>query len=298
MDFASSAEITEIKMPSSGNILSLDLECWDAIIYRELSGQVRLPCKDCRDDAERLLETVAEAGAKATCFVVGDLARQFPGLIKKIDALGHEIASHSYLHKRVYDCSAEEFDADLGHSVSVLSDLTGKPVLGYRAPAFSVRSSTPWFFDILLKHGIKYDSSIMPLHGKGSLFANFPRGPARITWSGGRILEAPLSTVEFLSRRLPVAGGGYFRLLPTVLIKQAIRMVNRDGLPFVSYMHPYEFRRANLDFSQYDAIAGKIACRLKGLRFNLFRRTIPRKLSALLREFNFTSMREAFNDEL
>jgi polysaccharide deacetylase family protein (PEP-CTERM system associated) len=297
VNFASSAEITEIKIPDPGNILSLDLECWDAIIYRELSGQTRPPCEKCRDDAEMLLEMVSEAGMRATCFVVGDLAQKFPGLIKKIDALGHEIASHGYLHKRVYNSSAEEFEADLEKSLSVLSDLTGKAVLGYRAPAFSVRASTPWFFDILLKHGIKYDSSIMPLYVKERLFPDFPRGPAWVAWNRGRILEAPLSTLEFLSRRLPVAGGGYFRLLPMTLIRKAVRMVNKAGLPFVAYLHPYEFRRPRLDFSQYNAIAGKIACKLKSLRFNLLRRTIPGKFAALLREFKFTSMREAFKDE-
>ncbi len=298
MSFSSSTEIAEIEIRNPGNILSLDLECWDSIIFSELSGRTRAPCKKCRNDAERLLEMVSEANTRATCFVVGDLAREFPGLIKKIDALGHEIASHGYAHKRIYDCSPLEFATDLAKSLSILSDITGKPVLGYRAPAFSVRTSTPWFFDILLENGIKYDSSIFPASGKHCVFPNFPRGPARISWNGARILEIPLSTLEFFSMRLPVAGGGYFRLLPKALIRMAVRVVNKDGLPFVTYLHPYEFRRDNLDFSQYNEIVGQIQARLKGLRFNLFRRTMPGKLSALLREFSFTSIREAFSNEL
>jgi polysaccharide deacetylase family protein (PEP-CTERM system associated) len=279
------------------NALSVDVECWEYIIRQDFTNEFQPPCSDCRQQTESLLDIFDAAGVKATFFVLGVFAEGFPELVQDIDARGHEIAVHGYTHRQLFKLTPDEFKRDLARAIGILSDIIGKPVIGYRAPAFSIDGRTPWALEILVEHGIQYDSSIFPFSGRRYGIPGFPRRPVRIRWSGGHIIEVPLSTVDIAGKRLPVAGGGYFRLLPISMIRWAVRRINREAA-FVTYTHPYEFATQSMRFGQFCPPMRKWQALFQEIRFNLFRRTIQNKILALLREFPFAPVREVIKSGL
>lgn len=173
-----------------------------------------------------------------------------------------------------------EFAQDTARAKAILEDVTGTPVVGYRAPTFSITRETWWGLEVLAELGFRYDSSVFPiLHDRYGV-PDAPRFPHRVRLGdGAEITEFPPSTVTVLGRRLPVAGGGYFRLYPYALTRAAIRSLNtRAGQPAMVYLHPWE-----IDPEQPPLPSGRLA-RLRH-RLNL-RRTEPR-LRRLLRDFAF-----------
>ena len=206
-------------------------------------------------NTERLLQMLAEQGAPATFFILGWVAERCPDLVRRIAAAGHEIASHGFGHRRVGTQSREEFRSDLRRSKAVLEDLTGSPVLGYRAPSYSISARTWWAFDELHAAGFRYDSSIFPVRHDLYGLADWPRfaGPAERADGGAwkpaqgaadgrpRLLEIPITTLALGGRNWPIAGGGYFRLFPYALTRWGLRRINQqDRQPFVFYLHPWE----------------------------------------------------------
>jgi polysaccharide deacetylase family protein (PEP-CTERM system associated) len=191
-------------------------------------------------NTHRILRLLAEYNVRATFFVLGWVADRYPDLVKKIAASGHEIATHGYWHELVYRQTPEEFAADLSRSLDAIGRAyNGLQPAGYRAPAFSITEQSLWALDVLRDHNIIYDSSIFPLvaHDRygisnASRFANKMR---RDLW------EFPVSTVRLGKQNWPVAGGGYFRLFPLWVTRQAIRHLNKQGHPAVIYLHPWEF---------------------------------------------------------
>jgi polysaccharide deacetylase family protein (PEP-CTERM system associated) len=298
--FAAGTQYTLDKIPVSPNLnaLSVDVECWEHIIWRDLTNGRRAPCEACARLTESLLDLFREAGVKATFFVLGIFAQSFPELVRKMDAQGHEIASHGFLHRQLFKLTPREFEEDVFKVVTTLSDITGKPIVGYRAPSFSLDGRTPWALEILAKHGIQYDSSIFPFFGRRYGVPEFPRHVVRIRWRGGSIIEVPLSTLELAGKRFPVAGGGYFRLLPRWALRWAVGRVNRDGAPFVAYAHPYEFAAQRMEFGQFRPPMKSGMVWLQEMRFNLFRRTMKSKLMELLKSFRFAPIREVIKDGL
>ena len=178
----------------SDSIFSIDVEDWF-----NLSGTGAEPPPSEWDGLESrlernfrgLLELLAESNATATCFVVGYFAKRFPQLVREAVAAGHEIASHGYFHRLIYQMSAVEFCEDARATRELLEDVSGKPVRGFRAPAFSVTERTPWFFDKLVEAGYRYDSSVFPaLHQTGGL-ATGTFAPYTAKLSPGAIEEFP-----------------------------------------------------------------------------------------------------------
>lgn len=191
---------------------------------------------------ERLLDILDRERVRATFFVLGWVAERHPGLVREIASLGHEIACHGYGHRMIQHLSRPDFERDVTRAKRALEDAVGRPVLGYRAPTFSIMRATLWSLDVLIEAGFRYDSSIFPVVHDRYGIPDAPRFPHRLKApSGGEITEFPMSTMTVLGRRLPVAGGGYFRLFPYRVTRRAIARINEERQPAMVYLHPWEF---------------------------------------------------------
>jgi polysaccharide deacetylase family protein (PEP-CTERM system associated) len=192
-------------------------------------------------NTQRLLDLFDEHAVRGTFFVLGWVADRYPSLVRSIAERGHELASHGYAHRLVYEQTSEGFREDVRRSKALIEDLSGQEVKGYRAPSFSVTEQSLWALDVLLEEGYRYDASIFPIRHDRYGIPDAPRWPHAMTRAGGRLFEVPGSTVRVGGTNLPVAGGGYFRILPYAWTRWGIRRVNRvDGQPAVFYLHPWE----------------------------------------------------------
>jgi len=235
----------------------------------------------CRN-TERILRLLDDSRTQATFFVLGWVAERCPALVRAIDSLGHEVASHSHQHRLVYDMTPDEFREDLCRSKHVLEDLTGKSVLGYRAPSFSVTTRSIWAIDVLLEEGFQYDSSIFPIWHDRYGIPSAPRYPHVIERPSGRLAEAPPSTIRIMGTNLPIAGGGYLRQLPYAWTRYGISRLHRaDHCPAIVYVHPWE-----IDPEQ-PRLPAPLLTRLRHYR-NLH--TTEARLRALLGEFCFAPL--------
>lgn len=197
-----------------------------------------LPCRVERN-THVLLRMFAERGVTATFFVTGWIAERYPGLVEEIARQGHEVACHSYWHRKVYDLSPEEFKDDTVRAKDVLESILGRPVYGYRAPSYSITGRSLWALDILSDLGFTYDSSIFPVMHDIYGIPDAPRFPYQLQEQG--MTEYPLSTINLARLRLPIAGGGYFRLFPYRFTEWALATINqREQQPFIFYLHPWE----------------------------------------------------------
>ncbi|GJQ57871.1 MAG: DUF3473 domain-containing protein [Candidatus Scalindua sp. AMX11] len=191
-------------------------------------------------NTKRILEILNRAGdIKGTFFILGWVAEKHPGLVKEIDAQGHEIGCHSYRHKLVYDSTPKEFRSDLIKARDILEGITGKKIFGYRAPSYSITNKSLWAFEILAELGFTYDSSIFPISHDRYGIPDAPRFNYWLPEHGLR--EYPISTAKILGIKVPVSGGGYLRLFPYWFTKIALKKINYDEMqPFVFYIHPWE----------------------------------------------------------
>lgn len=230
---------------------------------------------------EVLLDLLARHGATGTFFVVGWLADRKPGLVRRIAEAGHEIASHSWWHRRVTTLTPAEFRADVVQAKARLEEISGRAVHGFRAPSFSIVPGTEWAFDILLETGHTYDSSVFPIRRPGYGWPGAPTVPYDIVRPSGVLREYPMTTLDLLGLRLPAAGGGYLRQLPYGLIRRAFLGHQVRGEPGMFYIHPWEV----------DPGQPRIACDwLTRLRhYRGLRRTLP-CLERLMAEFRFESI--------
>ncbi len=190
---------------------------------------------------EQLLDVFGQAGVRATFFTLGWVAERHRPLIQRMVREGHEIGCHGYEHIRITTQSREEFRADLARSKGLLEDAAGVPVHGYRAATFSITRGNLWAFEEIEQAGFRYSSSVYPVHHDLYGIPDAPRRPFRPVGTS-RLVEIPISTLSLGGLNLPVAGGGYFRLLPYAVSRALIRAVHaRDGSPVNMYFHPWEF---------------------------------------------------------
>ena len=190
---------------------------------------------------DRLLALMAQHGATGTFFTVGWVAERHPAMVKRIAAAGHELASHTYDHVRITHQTPDAFRASIRRTKAILEDLTGAPVLGFRAPSFSIVRGTEWALDLLIEEGHRYDSSLFPVSRSGYGYVGGQRDPYWIDRPAGRIAEIPPATVRVLGKTLPAAGGAYFRILPPALVQAALRSAAGRGVPGTFYIHPWEW---------------------------------------------------------
>jgi polysaccharide deacetylase family protein (PEP-CTERM system associated) len=189
----------------------------------------------------RLLDVLAQRSVRATFFVLGLVAERTPGVVRAIVERGHELASHGYSHRMAGDLGPEGFLQDVVRARSLLQDLTGLPVEGFRASTFSIGRGTRWALPLLARAGHTWDSSVFPVRHDRYGDVAFPYHAVHLDLPGGTPLrEYPLLTRPALGRRWPAAGGGYLRLLPLSLVDGALRRAARDGEPGIVYLHPWE----------------------------------------------------------
>lgn len=191
----------------------------------------------------RILALFAEAGVHATFFVLGWVAERHPALVREIVTAGHELASHGWSHRLVYEQDPLDFESDVRRTRELLEDLGGVRVLGYRAPSFSITPRSAWAPARLRAAGYRYDSSVFPV--QRSRYGD-PTSPRHVHWildpedHAPGLLEVPPSTVRVCGRNVAVAGGGYFRFWPLAITEWAVRRLNAERLPAVVYVHPWE----------------------------------------------------------
>lgn len=237
----------------------------------------------------RLLDLLARHSTLATFYVLGWVAERFPELIRDIQSAGHEIGSHSYWHRLIYQLSPDEFRDDLVLSLRTIEDVTGEAVNHYRAPSFSITRRSLWALDILAAHGITCDSSIFPIHHDRYGIPGAKTHLHRLDTACGALWEFPPSISRVGRLNLPVSGGGYFRLYPLSFTARCLRQINRAGRPFIFYIHPWE-----LDPDQPRVRAGT---RLSRLRHRVNLASTERKLDRLLTGFRFGTVSQVVTAE-
>lgn len=241
--------------------------------------------RECRVErnVERILAMLARYQVKATFFTLGWVAERYPQLVRAIVAAGHELASHGYGHERASDLTPAQFLDDIQRARSILEDLGGQAVVGYRAPSFSIGHDNLWAFDSLSAAGYRYSSSIYPIHHD---HYGMPDAP-RFAHQRGDLLEIPVTTLQLLGRNWPSSGGGYFRLLPYQLSRWMLNRVNRaDNHPAIFYFHPWE-----IDSAQPRVAGINLKTRFRHY-VNISR--MEARLDALLRDFAWGRMDEIF----
>ena len=227
------------------NALTVDVEdyfhvqAFADVIERSAWGKYRLRVEY---NTRRLLEIFDNKRVRASFFILGWVAERCPSLVKEIREAGHRIGCHSYGHGLIYEGSKDDFRDDLRRARNIIEDTTGVQVKSFRAPSFSITARSLWALDILGEEGFEYDSSIFPILHANYGISSAPRFPyLRELSSGLKIKEFPPSTVQIFGRNLPVAGGGYLRLLPIGLTAWAIRYLNdTERQPAMVYLHPWE----------------------------------------------------------
>jgi len=194
------------------------------------------------ENTERMLDILADAPQpiKATFFILGWVAERFPKLVPEIVRQEHEIASHGYGHQLVYTLTENEFRDDVRKTRKMLQDQSGQPVLGYRAPVFSIVQRTPWAHRILVEEGYTYDSSVFPIHHDLHGNPHARRGIHTIQTESGEIVEFPPAVITRFGKNIPLGGGGYFRFFPYFVTARWLKEINQQGRPFVFYVHPWE----------------------------------------------------------
>lgn len=223
------------------NALTIDVEDYFQVsAFAPHIDRAHWDTTECRVERNmhRMLDMLARHDTKATFFTLGWLAERYPALVRRIVADGHELASHGYGHERVTDLSEAAFFNDIQSAKAILEDIGGVPVVGYRAPSFSIGASNLWALDTLERAGYRYSSSIYPVQHDHYGMPDAPRFAHQIRTG---LMEIPPTTLRLLNRNLPSSGGGYFRLFPYALSRWMLRQVNqRDAQPAIFYCHPWE----------------------------------------------------------
>jgi polysaccharide deacetylase family protein (PEP-CTERM system associated) len=189
----------------------------------------------------RILKVLDEHNVKATFFILGWVAERCSKLVRDVHASGHEVACHGYNHCLIYDMTSDQFREDIRKAKGILEDIISAPVIGYRAPSYSIIKETLWALDILIEEKFLYDSSIFPVHHDRYGLPGADRFPHIVKRNNGTLREYPPSTYRILGQNIPVGGGGYLRLFPLQVTKTAIRSINeREEKPVIVYLHPWE----------------------------------------------------------
>jgi polysaccharide deacetylase family protein (PEP-CTERM system associated) len=220
-------------------VLSIDYENWVQLVHAEATGVARAVGRDGLARAtDALLELLARRSVLATVFLLGTTAAAFPDLARRVADAGHEIACHGHQHLHYDRLDAQTITGELRRALATIEAATGQRPVGFRAPYFSVRRTNLWALELVAEAGFRYDSSIFPIIHRRYGIAGWPREPHLV--AGGRLVELPLATVEVFGVRLPIAGGGYFRALPTAQIVAALDGLALAGRSAVLYLHPYQ----------------------------------------------------------
>jgi len=236
------------------------------------------------ENTRRLLDLLQRADVRGTFFILGWVADRWPALVREIAAAGHELGCHSYWHRLIYSLDRREFADDTRRAKAAIEDAAGVAVCSYRAPTFSVTRKSLWALEVLGECGFRFDSSIYPVHHDNYGMPGTPRHPYLIRCSSGQeITEFPISSFRSFLGILPVAGGGYLRMLPMWYNRLGLRSIAKENHPAMVYVHPWEI----------DARQPKIKTRLKSrIRHYTNLRVMEAKLRYLLAHYRFAPISE------
>ena len=269
------------------NALTIDVEDYFQVsAFAPYIRRDEWDARECRVEAnvDRILAMLAQRGTQATFFTLGWVAERYPALVRRIVEQGHELASHGYGHQRASELSPEAFSQDIRRAKAILEDLSGRPVLGYRAPSFSIGEGNLWAFDCLAEAGYRYSSSVYPIQHDHYGMPDAPRFAHEVRPG---LLEIPVTTLRMMNRNLPPSGGGSFRLLPYALSRWRLRQVNSgDRASAIFYFHPWE-----IDAGQ-PRVAGIDAKTRFRHYVNIGR--MERRLEQLLADFRWGRMDQIF----
>ena len=278
--------LREITQGKPKHVLSFDVEehfqvaaFWSVARRREWDQQI----SRVEHNTRKIVDLLSEQSTKATFFVLGWVAERHPDLVKDLAYQGHEIASHGYGHEMVHTQTPIQFREDVRRSKQILEDLIGRPVAGYRAPSFSITPQTKWAISVLIEEGYRYDSSIYDRFRSTQWSSVTRAGTYQLETEAGSIWEVSPSTMNACGFQLPVAGGGYFRLLPYVISKMFLKNLEKQGLQLVMYLHPWE-----LDPEQ-PRMDGPV---LSKVRHYLNLGKSEQRLRWLLKDFSFAPINE------
>jgi polysaccharide deacetylase family protein (PEP-CTERM system associated) len=271
------------------NALTIDVEDYFQVsAFAPHIDRASWDTRECRVERNvgRILDLLAKRKTQATFFTLGWIAERYPQLIQRIADEGHEIASHGYGHQRASDLSERLFMEDITRAKTILEDLCGVVVRGYRAPSFSIGEGNLWAFDSLLRAGYRYSSSIYPIRHDHYGMPDAPRYAHEVRPG---LLEVPITTLRLFNRNLPSSGGGYFRLLPYQVSRWMLNRINaQERQSGIFYFHPWEI---DVDQPRIPGISSKT-------RFRHYV-NIPRmegRLERLLGDFKWGRMDQIFLD--
>lgn len=269
------------------NALTIDVEDWYHICGYEQNQSPSRSSWRVSIATERILGLFDEFSVKATFFVLGSVAESEPELIKLISEGGHEVASHGWSHRLIYQLTPDQFRDELSRTENVIQKLSGHRPVGFRAPQWSVSDRSPWVHEILAERGYRYDSSLSPLPFIGD--RKGLRVPSMISNSAGKLYEFPPLVTPTWFGNLPTGGGWGFRFFPAVLVDHSIRRLNASGMPAVLYLHPRDVdpEGPRLQLPPLKKFAAY------GTRND----ALPR-LRSLLKRFCFTTLIELATDDL
>jgi polysaccharide deacetylase family protein (PEP-CTERM system associated) len=278
-------QLQEVNASTPKCVFSVDVEDWFHILDVPNAPQIEmwneLPSR-VEQNFRQLLELFDETGARVTCFFLGWIAERFPQLVREAVAAGHEIASHGYAHRLTYTVTRDEFAQDARRSRSMLEDLAGVPVIGYRTAGFSATERTPWFFDELIAAGYRYDSSVFPARRDHGGNPRAEHRPHVVRADKGALVEMPVSVASICGAQTCFFGGGYLRLFPYSIVRRMSRVVLAEGRPVIFYIHPREidpnhprmamnWRRRFKSYVNLHTTAPKIRCILNDFPVTTFR---------------------------
>ncbi len=279
---------------------TIDWEDFGQLYCKYIEGKIIAPLpKDIDRQTDIILHLLDDNHVTATFFILGILAKYRPDLVKKIAAAGHEIALHGMNHEFMYKLAPEAAKADLSDSKNLISDITGKDILGYRAPFFSIIEKNLYLLETLSELGFEYDSSIFPVKMSRYGINEFSDKDTLYKLVNDRnIVELPLTVFNYAGKMWPVSGGGYIRLLPQVIIERIYRTLRVKGENCMFYMHPYEFDNKSINVAANlsdSADITKAKIHYLNFRWNLFRKKIPKKIEYILKNHTFSTCIEKSN---
>jgi polysaccharide deacetylase family protein (PEP-CTERM system associated) len=272
--------------------MTVDVEDWytsSIDLFAEADGDHgRPPDPSVLRNTRRCLELFARNRSKATFFILTTVAEAYPELIREIQAEGHEIGVHGYEHRLVYNLTPRQFEEDLQKSIAILRGVGVRHIHGFRAPYWSITKQSLWALEILKRNGLRYDASIFPIYRELYGIPDAPTIPHEILpgfW------EYPPATLRCCGLNLPIAGGGYLRMLPYGLLKPMIRQAGKQG-GLIFYLHPYELDPSDV---QSPARPTSLKSRLYLWQQKLGREGNPRKIEKLLASTRFASIGAAYS---
>lgn len=277
---------------------TVDVEDGINIAMRDQFNIIRNPTERINDNTEIILGLLDRFNVKATFFILGEVAKHYPGLVKNIHTHGHELGVHGYSHRQYFLLNQSEVKQEISYTKALLEDITGHEVLGHRAPAFSIMPGNAWALALIQEAGFKYDSSIVPVKMKRYGWSGFEKEIVLLELPNKKTLfEVPISVCNFLKKSIPVGGGGYLKFFPFWFTNYCFAKILQQR-PAMVYIHPYELDCKKYPDYFHDAAAKvSFAKRMKIKTFPINKKTVLPKLEHLLMKYQFTSLKHIVEEQ-